>query len=154
VASVGNQARGGEYEGRGGITPERFVESKFGVRYAEADAMGVVYHANYLVWFEVGRGDYFRALDQDYGEWEEMGYFLPVSEAYARFVSPARYGDLILVRTRLEEARSRGLTLRYEVCLAESLRGLVTGWTKHFCTDRQGRVCRLPQALFLSLDRR
>jgi acyl-CoA thioester hydrolase len=154
VASAVKRTRGGECEGRGGTELERVVESKFVVRYAETDAMGVVYHANYLVWFEVGRGDYFRAQDQDYGEWEEMGYFLPVSEAYARFVSPARYGDSILVRTRLEEVRSRGLTLGYDVCLAESLRRLVTGWTKHLCMDRQGRVCRLPQALFLSLEKR
>ena len=136
------------------MNPERVVESTLRVRYAETDAMGVVYHANYLVWFEVGRGDYFRAMDQNYGEWEDRGYSLPVSEAYARFVSPARYGDLILVRTRLEEVRSRGLTLGYEVCHAESLRGLVTGWTRHLCMDRQGRVCRLPQALFLSLENR
>jgi acyl-CoA thioester hydrolase len=136
------------------MSPERTVESTLRVRYAETDAMGVVYHSNYLVWFEVGRGDYFRALDQDYGKWEKMGYFLPVSEAYARFVSPARYGDLIQVRTRLEEVRSRSLTLGYEVCLAESLRGLVTGWTKHLCMDAQGRVRRLPRQLFLSLEKR
>jgi acyl-CoA thioester hydrolase len=154
VASAGKKARGGECEGRAGTTPQRVVESKLVVRYAETDAMGVVYHANYLVWFEVGRGEYFRALDQDYGEWEEKGYFLPVSEAYARFVSPARYGDSILVRTRLEEVRSRGLTLVYDVCLSESLRRLVTGWTKHLCMDHQGRVCRLPQALSLSLEKR
>lgn len=154
MASAGKKARGGEYEGDGGPKPERVIESKLVVRYAETDAMGVVYHANYLVWFEVGRGDYFRALDQDYGEWEERGCFLPVSEAYARFVSPARYGNSILVRTRLEEVRSRGLTLSYDVCMAESLRRLVNGWTKHLCMDREGRVCRLPQALFLSLEKR
>lgn len=152
MAGQGIKARGAEHEGRVGSEPERIVESKLRVRYAETDAMGVVYHANYLVWFEVGRGDFFRALDQDYGEWEENGYFLPVSEAYARFVSSARYGDLIVVRTRLQELRSRGLTLGYEVRVAESLRALVTGWTRHVCMDRQGRVCRLPKALFLSLQ--
>jgi acyl-CoA thioester hydrolase len=136
------------------MSQERIVESTLRVRYAETDAMGVVYHANYLVWFEVGRGDYFRALDQDYGKWEKMGYFLPVSEAYARFVSPARYGDLIQVRTTLEEVRSRSLTLGYEVCVAESQRSLVTGWTKHLCMDAQGQVCRLPRQLFLSLEKK
>ena len=56
----------------------RIVETTLRVRYAETDAMGVVYHANYFVWFEVGRGDWFRAFGQDYGEWEALGYFLPV----------------------------------------------------------------------------
>ena len=70
----------------------RIVETTLRVRYAETDAMGVVYHANYFVWFEVGRGDWFRAFGQDYGEWETLGYFLPVSEAHARFHAPARYG--------------------------------------------------------------
>ena len=154
MVRVGKKARSDEYERRRGTKPEWVVESKLCVRYAETDAMGVVYHTNYLIWFEVGRGDYFRALDQDYGEWEKMGYFLPVSEVYVRFVSSARYDDLILVRTKLEEVRSRGLTLSYDVCMAESLRRLVTGWTRHLCMDRQGSVCRLPQALLLSLEKR
>jgi acyl-CoA thioester hydrolase len=130
----------------------RVVESKLRVRYAETDAMGVVYHANYLVWFEVGRGDFFRALGLDYGEWEERGYFLPVSEAYARYVSPAGYWDLIAVRTWLEETRSRSVTLGYEVREAESERRLASGWTKHLCVDRQGGMRRIPQELYNALE--
>jgi acyl-CoA thioester hydrolase len=122
----------------------RIVESTFRVRYAETDAMGVVYHANYLVWFEVGRGDYFRAFGQDYADWERRGYWLPVSEASARFHAPARYGDLITVRTWIEEIRSRSLTLGYEVLKTESQGRLVTGSTRHVCMNRQGTVCRLP----------
>ena len=67
------------------MADRRIVETTLRVRYAETDAMGVVYHANYLVWFEVGRGDYFRTLGQDYAQWEHEGYLLPVSEAYARY---------------------------------------------------------------------
>jgi acyl-CoA thioester hydrolase len=154
VASVGKKARGGEYEGDGGPKPERVVESKLRVRYAETDAMGIVYHANYLVWFEVGRGDLFRAFGLDYGEWEERGYFLPVSEAYARYLSPAGNGDLIAVRTWLEETRSRSVTLGYEVCDAASRRRLASGWTKHLCVDRQGRMRRIPQDLYDTLENR
>jgi acyl-CoA thioester hydrolase len=124
---------------------KRIVETTFRVRYAETDAMGVVYHAHYLVWFEVGRGDYFRAFGQDYGEWEKQGYYLPVSEAHARYHAPARYGDLVTVLTRLEELRSRSVTLGYEVVDALSRARLVTGWTKHICMDQEGRARRLPE---------
>ncbi len=133
------------------MSDNRIIETTLRVRYAETDAMGVVYHANYLVWFEVGRGDYFRALHQDYGEWEKMGYLLPVSEAYARYQAPASFGDLITVRTWLKESRSRSLTLGYKVCHASSQRSLVTGWTKHICVDRQGNARRLPEEMFHSL---
>jgi acyl-CoA thioester hydrolase len=120
------------------------VEITLRVRYAETDAMGVVYHANYLVWFEVGRGEFFRALGQDYGEWEQRGYFLPVVEALARYHAPARYGDLVTVHTWIQEVRSRGLTLAYRVENADTGQRLVTGWTRHVCMDAEGRARRLP----------
>lgn len=114
--------------------------------------MGVVYHANYLVWFEVGRGDYFRALSQDYGEWEKQGYFLPVSEAYARYHAPAYFGDLVTVHTWVEETRSRSVTLGYEVRDQASQQRLVTGWTKHICMDQKGRAQRLPSEMAQALE--
>ena len=126
------------------MEPKRIVETTLRVRYAETDAMGVVYHANYFVWFEVGRGDYFRAFGQDYGEWEGQGYYLPASEAHARFHAPARYADVVTVRTWLEEARSRSVTLGYEVVDKVRDKRLVSGWTKHICMDSNGQACRLP----------
>jgi len=127
------------------------TESNLRVRYAETDTMGVVYHANYLIWFEVGRGDYFRALGQDYGVWEKRGYYLPVSEAHARFHAPARYGDLITVRTSLAQLRSRGVTLDYKVTHGDTGQCLATGWTKHISVDHKSRVRRLPEELLRSL---
>ena len=127
-------------------------ETELRVRYAETDAMGVVYHANYLVWFEVGRGDFFRALGQDYGEWEQKGYLIPVSEAHARYLAPARYGELITVRTWLKGIRSRSVTLGYEVTRAATGQSLASGWTKHLCTDHQGRVRRLPSEMLAALE--
>jgi acyl-CoA thioester hydrolase len=129
------------------------VETMLRVRYAETDAMGVVYHASYLVWFEVGRGEYFRAMGQDYGDWEQQGYFLPVSEAYARFLAPARYGDLVTVRTWVGQARSRSVTLNYEVRHTAHQTRLVNGWTKHICTDREGRARRLPEDMLRMLEK-
>lgn len=131
----------------------KVVETSFRVRYAETDAMGVVYHAEYLVWFEVGRGEYFRAHGEDYAAWEQQGHYLPVSEVQARYHAPARYGDHVTVRTRLTEVRSRGLRLEYEVCHAETQQRLVSGWTKHICMDAQGRASRLPADMVELLKR-
>jgi acyl-CoA thioester hydrolase len=129
------------------MSHKHVVETTLRVRYAETDAMGVVYHSNYLVWFEVGRGDYFRTRARDYAEWESQGYLLPVSEAYARYQAPARYAELITVRTWIKEVRSRSLTLGYEVRNAATQQRLVTGWTKHLCVDRQGQVLRIPEGM-------
>lgn len=134
------------------MSQKRVVETTLRVRYAETDAMGVVYHTNYLVWFEVGRGDYFRALDQDYSDWERRGVLLPVSEVYARYHAPARYADMITVRTWLESVRSRGITLGYKVHAASTHECLVSGWTKHLCVDQQGNVRRLPEEMLHSMQ--
>ena len=136
-----------------GVDQKRIVETTLRVRYAETDAMGVVYHANYFVWFEVGRGDWFRTFGQDYGEWEALGYYLPVSEAHARFHAPARYADVITVRTWIKEARSRSVTLGYEVVEAASQKRLVSGWTKHICMDSKGQARRLPRDMQELLER-
>jgi acyl-CoA thioester hydrolase len=134
------------------MDPIRTAETTLRVRYAETDAMGVVYHANYFIWFEAGRGDYFRACGQDYGEWEKQGYFLPVSEAHARYHAPARYGELVTVRTWAKEVRSRSVTLGYRVSDAANQRLLVSGWTKHICMDAEGQACRLPQGILHILE--
>jgi acyl-CoA thioester hydrolase len=125
----------------------RVVEADLRVRYAETDAMGIVYHANYIVWFEVGRGEYIHQQGGDYAEFEAQGYYLPVTELDARFLAPARYGDLVTVRTWVEEARSRGVTFAYEVIMKETRQTLATGHTRHICIDREGQIRRLPQKL-------
>jgi acyl-CoA thioester hydrolase len=123
------------------------VETCLRVRYAETDAMGIVYHTNYIVWFEVGRGEFMRQRGGNYREFEEQGLYLPVTEVDARFVAPARYDDAVVVRTWVAEARSRSVTMYYEVLMQDTGQLLVTGHTKHFCTDREGRVRRFPQGL-------
>lgn len=134
------------------MSQKRIVETELRVRYAETDSMGVAHHTNYLVWFEVGRGDYFRVHGQGYDEWERRGYFLPVSEAHARYHAPARYNDLVIVRTWVEQARSRSLTLGYEVRDATSQARLASGWTKHICMDREGHARRLPADMLRFLE--
>ena len=122
-----------------------YAETTFPVRYAETDAMGVVYHANYIVWFEVGRGDCMRQKGWEYADFEAQGYFLPVSELDARFSAPARYGDRVTVRTWVEEVRSREVTFGYEVVKGDTGEVLATGHTKHICTDKGGRVRAIPK---------
>jgi acyl-CoA thioester hydrolase len=129
------------------MTKDRVVETTVRVRYAETDAMGVVYHTNYLIWFEVGRGEFMRQKGGDYADFEAQGFYLPVSEMDARFIAPARYGDLIIIRTWAEELRSRSLTWAYEVVMQETGQVLVTGRTRHICTDREGRVKVIPKEM-------
>lgn len=126
----------------------RVVETTFRVRYAETDASGVVYHANYLVWFEHGRGEWFWQRGRDYHrDVEARGLNWPVVEASARYLAPARYGDLITVRTSLKELRSRAFTIEYEIVNAETRLVLCCGWTKHLNVNNEWRVVPLPEEL-------
>ncbi len=120
------------------------VETTFHVRYAETDAMGVVHHANYLVYFEEGRSEYMRKLGRDYALIEASGFQLPVTETSIRYVGSLRYGQKLKVRTWIEENRSRRITFAYEVLSLLSDQVLVSGFTRHVWTDAQGSVTRAP----------
>lgn len=123
----------------------RVVETEIRVRYAETDAMGVVHHAAYLVWFELGRTEYTRAVGLPYREVESGGIRLVVVEAAARFHRPARYDDLVVVRTTLREASKARLTFAYQVVHAGDGALLADGHTVHAATDLTGRVRRIPE---------
>lgn len=117
------------------------------VRYAETDRMGVVYYANYLVWFEVGRADLLRSLGWTYREMEETGVFLPVIEAHCHYRRPARYDDEIVVRTEGRMASPARLEFTYEVQVTGADDIAATGTTVHAATTADGRPCRLPARL-------
>ena len=124
------------------------IEATFRVRYAETDASGVAYHANYIVWFEYGRGEWFWQQGRDYHrDIEQRGFNWPVVELGSRYISPARYGDLLMVRTKLGEIKSREFTLEYEILNAETKQLLCTGWTKHFNLDANWRPVKIPDDL-------
>ena len=113
--------------------------------------MGVVYHANYLIWCEVGRTDFIRARGMSYADMERAGIGLAVSDLSARFHAAARYDELIRVRTTLAEVRSRGITFDYMITRAEDGRRLVTARTALVSIDSAGRPVALPagvRALF------
>ena len=120
------------------------METTLHVRYAETDAMGIVHHASYIVYFEEGRSNYARQRGSDYASFERSGYFLTVSEVNARYIKPARYGQQITVRCWIEDMKSRGLTFGYELVDAETRETLVEGYSKHICITHDGQVARLP----------
>ena len=127
------------------MTERRVVETTFHVRYAETDQMGLVHHAAYIVWFEEGRSAYLRAMGGNYAEFEASGLYLAASEVHARYRAPALYGRQVTVRTWVEELRSRTVKICYEVVDTENGQALVTGYTRHVCIDREGRVARIPE---------
>jgi acyl-CoA thioester hydrolase len=122
-------------------------ESEIRVRYAETDQMGIVHNANYLVWFEVGRSDFCRARGFSYKEMEaEDNALMVVAESYCRYKSPAYYEDVLVVRTRVEEIRSRSLRFIYEIFRPADETLLAEGETLHLVTDENKKVRSLPES--------
>ena len=119
------------------------VESRVRVRYAETDGQRIVYHANYIVWFEVGRTDYCEAAGYPYPRMESEGIFIAVTEVRARFRKAARYGDVVTVRTRFGGMKSRGCSFLYEVVLSDGSLA-VEGETHHIFVVGGGRPRLVP----------
>ena len=120
---------------------------EFRVRYAETDQMRVVYHSNYLIWCEIGRTEFIRALGTPYAELERQNVTLAVVEASLRFHSAARYDNLIRVTTRIADVRSRTLTFEYVITNAETGEKLVSASTKLASLTRDSRLTTLPETL-------
>jgi acyl-CoA thioester hydrolase len=115
------------------------------VRYAETDQMGVVYHSNYLIWFEVGRVELMRATGFDYKVMEtDDDCYIVVAEAHCRYERPARYDQVLRVRTRIAEWRNRIVKFSYEIFIDEDSTLLATGYTTHVVCGRNGRPKALP----------
>jgi|SRR5690606_12152039 len=114
------------------------------VRYSETDRMGVVYHANYLVWCEIGRTDFIRNTLESYAELEQQGVMLAVSEATVRYLRGARYDDPVEIRTRLLDVRSRMMRFGYEILHAERRERLAVASTTLVRLDGSGRPAALP----------
>ncbi len=121
------------------------VEARVRVRYAETDQMGIAYHANYLVWMEVGRVEYFRASGHRYRDMEAAGVLLAVVEAHCRYLSPALYDDEVIVQTTIEEATSRAVRFGYRLVSGVDGRLLAEGSTRHVFCGRDRRAAKLPK---------
>lgn len=117
------------------------------VRYAETDKMGVVYYANYFVWFEVGRADLLRSLGWTYREMELAGVTLPVIEAQCDYRRPARYDDEMDIRTEGRLLSPVRMEFTYEVVRRADQAVAAAGRTVHAALDPSGKPCRLPDRI-------
>lgn len=120
------------------------VETTFRVRYAETDQMGIVHHASYVVWLEEGRSHWMRAHGSSYADFEKEGLVLAVSDLQVRYKYAARYDQKVTVRCWVSEVKSRQMQFDYEIVDPGTGQILVSGYTKHVCLDREGKVTKLP----------
>ena len=123
-----------------------YAETTVRVRYAETDQMGVVYHGNYFAWFEVGRVELCRQLGFEYKRMEsEDDSFIVVADAHCRYKRPARFDDLLVIRTKISQSQRRTVRFDYEIVDQASGELLATGDTLHVICDRLGKPKSLPE---------
>jgi acyl-CoA thioester hydrolase len=140
----------GEHSHRG----PQVYETKFRVRYAETDQMGVVYHSNYIIWFEVGRVEMLRQLGFTYREMEKQDdTHIAVVDVRCRYKASARYDDLICVRTHLVNVRESLLRFAYEIVRDDDQMLLAEGETVHLVVDAEMKRMPLPKKYLLSFLR-
>jgi acyl-CoA thioester hydrolase len=120
-------------------------EIKIRVRYAETDRMGLLHHANYLVYFEQGRTELLRSMGFSYRDLEDQGFFLVIHKLEVRYRSPARYDDLLTLRTMVARTTTVRIDHRYELFREEA--PLAEGSSTLACVDREGRLQPLPEIL-------
>jgi acyl-CoA thioester hydrolase len=121
-------------------------ETRLRVRYAETDQMGVVYHTNHLIWFEVGRVELMRQMGFAYRDMErDDGLFIAVAEARCRYCAPVHYDQEVVVRTRLKNVRKTVVVFAYELLGADGGSLLAEGETTHVVTDSNMKVAALPE---------
>lgn len=118
------------------------------VTYRDTDRMGYTYHSQYLVWFEMGRTELLRAQGTTYRQWEDdHGVYLPVRECSVRYVTPARYDDLVVVTTQIVRLTRASIAFDYTAVRQEDGSVLATGQTVHAFVDDTGRVLRVADRL-------
>lgn len=123
-------------------------EIKVRVIYADTDAMGVVYHTNYIKWFEMGRTEFMRGMGIVYSDLETSGCYLPVSEAYCHYLYPARYDDMVIIKTSIAYVRRASIRFDYAIRDEKGEKDLATGFTLHAFTDKKGKIQRIPETIF------
>jgi len=123
------------------------------VRYAETDQMGVVYHSNFLVYFEIGRTDYFRKLGFTYKKMEEDHVYMPVTECHCRYFVPALYDEELEILTRLEMLSRLKIKFLYEVIRKHDQKRIAEGHTIHVPMNSEGNPCRVPAVYLEALHK-
>lgn len=120
---------------------------KIRVIYADTDAMGVVYHTNYIKWFEIGRNELLREMGTPYAKLESSGYNLPVTEVYCQYFLSARYDDIIFVETKIDYLRRSILKFDYLIWDEKMEKTLTEGYTIHIFTNNDGKIVRAPKTV-------
>ena len=116
------------------------------VLYSDVDQMKWANHGSYHRWFEIGRAEYMRKNGLPYRELEEMGYFMPVTELYCKFLKPIRYDDLLKITSWPSSVKKASMRFEYEI-LNEKDEIMAKGFTHHVCLDKEGRIVRMPKRL-------
>ena len=119
-------------------------ECRVRVIYADTDAMGIVYHANYIRWFEIGRAELLREIGILYSELESLGYALPVTKMGCHYLSPARYDDVVVIETEITGLGRASIRFDYVIRDEKKERVLAEGFTLHPFTNSEGKIVRVP----------
>lgn len=125
----------------------QYFDYKYRVIYGDTDRMGISYYANYFVWFEAARTEYFRALGLPYTECEKRGYFLPVVETQARYISSSTYDDLVTVRTSVSEIKRSSMRFEYLVYKDNPEKPIATGYSVHVFVNSEMRPVKVPDEI-------
>ena len=118
--------------------------TEYRVIFADIDSMGVVYYANYLNWFEIGRTEFFRELELPYTEVVKHGIMIPVSEVYCKYHKPARYDDIVQIETAVSSFKKVTIVFDYEIYRKSDRTLLISGYTKHAFLDLKGKIIKIP----------
>lgn len=121
-----------------------YFDYEYRVIYRDTDMMGISYYANYFVWFEAARNEYFRALGLPYTECEKKGIYLPVFETQAKYHASSTYDDVIIVRTSVSELKTTSMRFEYEVRNKKTGIKLTTGFSLHVFVDKNMKPIRIP----------
>ena len=119
--------------------------SKIRVIYADTDAMGIVYHTNYIKWFEIGRTELLRDMGIYYTMFESRGFNLPLTKAYCHYLLPARYDQVLLIETEIEYIKRASVKFNCSIWDEQQAQKLVEGYTVHACTNSEGKIVRIPE---------
>lgn len=120
-------------------------ETEIRVRYQETDNMGVVYYANYFVWFEVARTEYLRSQGVSYRQLEANGLYLMVVSAACQYKYPAKYDDIIRIQTCIPEIKNSSLKFSHKLFVGDKL--IATGESTHVFTNKSGKPVRVPEEM-------
>ena len=118
--------------------------TKIRVIYADTDAMGIVYHTNYIKWFEVGRNELMRQLGIAYKEMEELGFNLPLTKVSCHYFLPAKYDNVLTIETQIDYIKRASMKFNSYIWDEDKKTLLVEGYTVHACTNAEGKIRRIP----------